>query len=49
MVGDQKTVQGATVAVTVDGDSLKVEDPGLVCGGVSTAYAIDTVLMLRAN
>ncbi|KUI19907.1 fasciclin [Mycobacterium lehmannii] len=47
--GDHKTVQGATVTVTGEGDNLKVNDAGLVCGGVRTAnatvYMIDTVLM----
>jgi uncharacterized surface protein with fasciclin (FAS1) repeats len=49
VVGTHKTVQGADVTVTGDGNSLKVNDAGLVCGGVSTAnaqvYMIDTVLM----
>ncbi|WP_326547182.1 fasciclin domain-containing protein [Mycolicibacterium sp. ND9-15] len=49
VAGDHKTVQGANVAVTGEGDGLKVNDAGLVCGGVSTAnatvYMIDTVLM----
>ncbi|KUH69620.1 fasciclin [Mycolicibacterium novocastrense] len=47
--GDHKTVQGANVSVTGEGAGLKVNDAGLVCGGVSTAnatvYMIDTVLM----
>jgi uncharacterized surface protein with fasciclin (FAS1) repeats len=49
VVGTHKTVQGADVNVTGEGNSLKVNDAGLVCGGVSTAnaqvYMIDTVLM----
>jgi uncharacterized surface protein with fasciclin (FAS1) repeats len=49
VAGEHKTVQGATVAVTGEGDGLKVNDAGLVCGGVKTAnatvYMIDTVLM----
>ena len=49
VVGDHKTVQGANVTVTGEGDNLKVNDAGVVCGGVSTAnaqvYLIDTVLM----
>jgi uncharacterized surface protein with fasciclin (FAS1) repeats len=53
VVGDHKTVQGATVTVTGEGENLKVNDSGLVCGGVSTAnatvYMIDTVLMPPAN
>jgi uncharacterized surface protein with fasciclin (FAS1) repeats len=51
--GDHKTVQGATVTVTGEGEGLKVNDAGLVCGGVSTAnatvYMIDTVLMPPAS
>ena len=53
VVGDQKTVQGATVTVTGEGEAIKVNDAGLVCGGVQTAnatvYMIDTVLMPPAN
>ena len=49
VVGTHKTVQGAEVTVTGEGNGLKVNDAGLVCGGVSTAnaqvYMIDTVLM----
>lgn len=51
--GDHKTVQGANVTVTGAGQNLKVNDAGVVCGGVSTAnatvYMIDTVLMPPAN
>src|SRR5271163_4018896 len=47
--GAHKTLQGADVKVTGQGDGLKVDDAGLVCGGVHTAnatvYMIDTVLM----
>ena len=47
--GQHATLQGATVNVTGSGNDLKVNDAGLVCGGVSTAnaqvYMIDTVLM----
>ncbi len=49
VAGTHKTVQGADVTVTGEGNGLKVNDAGLVCGGVSTAnaqvYMIDTVLM----
>ncbi|MDX1886303.1 fasciclin domain-containing protein [Mycolicibacterium sp. 120270] len=49
VVGSHETVQGADVTVTGEGNGLKVNDAGLVCGGVSTAnaqvYMIDTVLM----
>lgn len=51
--GDHKTVQGANVTVTGAGQNLKVNDAGVVCGGVSTAnatvYMIDTVLMPPTN
>ncbi len=51
--GDHETVQGANVMVTGEGQSLKVNDAGVVCGGVGTAnatvYMIDTVLMPPAN
>ena len=47
--GEHKTVQGATATVTGEGENLKVNDAGLVCGGVTTAnatvYMIDSVLM----
>ncbi|ORV10028.1 fasciclin domain-containing protein [Mycobacterium celatum] len=46
--GTHKTLQGANVNVTGQGNGLKVNDAGLVCGGVHTAnatvYMIDTVL-----
>ena len=49
VVGEHKTVQGATVTVTGKVEAIKVNDAGLVCGGVQTAnatvYMIDTVLM----
>lgn len=49
VVGDHKTVQGESVKVTGSGDTLKVNDAGVVCGGIKTAnatlYLIDTVLM----
>lgn len=47
--GSHNTVQGAPVNVTGSGDGIKVNNAGLVCGGVPTAnaqvYMIDTVLM----
>jgi uncharacterized surface protein with fasciclin (FAS1) repeats len=47
--GAHPTLQGATVNVTGQGNDLKVDNAGLVCGGVHTAnatvYMIDTVLM----
>lgn len=49
VAGEHKTLQGGTVTVTGAGPDLKVNDAGLVCGGVKTAnatvYMIDTVLM----
>ncbi|HYO02379.1 MAG TPA: fasciclin domain-containing protein [Mycobacterium sp.] len=49
VIGEHKTVQGATLTVTGSGDNLKVNDAGVVCGGVATTnaqvYLIDTVLM----
>lgn len=49
VAGEHATVQGAPVTVTGAGNDLKVNDAGLVCGGVKTAnatvYMIDTVLM----
>ncbi|MCV6965755.1 fasciclin [Mycobacterium intermedium] len=47
--GTHKTLQGSDVTVKGGGDSLMVNNAGLVCGGVHTAnatvYMIDTVLM----
>ena len=47
--GDHATVQGGTVSVTGSGDSIKVNDANVICGGVHTAnatvYLIDSVLM----
>ncbi|OBH92515.1 fasciclin domain-containing protein [Mycobacterium sp. E2733] len=47
--GDHTTLQGAKLTVTGQGNDLKVNNAGLVCGGVHTAnatvYMIDTVLM----
>jgi uncharacterized surface protein with fasciclin (FAS1) repeats len=51
--GSHPSVQGAPVNVTGSGNGLKVNNAGLVCGGVPTAnaqvYMIDTVLMPPAN
>lgn len=48
VVGMQKTVEGGDVEVTGSGDSLKVNDANVICGGVKTAnatvYLIDAVL-----
>lgn len=47
--GMHKTVQGGSVTVTGSGDSIKVDDANVICGGVHTAnatvYLIDSVLM----
>ncbi len=46
--GTHKTLQGAEVKVTGQGNGLNVDTAGLVCGGLHTAnatvYMIDTVL-----
>jgi uncharacterized surface protein with fasciclin (FAS1) repeats len=51
--GTHKTLQGADVSVAGAGNNLKVNNAGLVCGGVHTAnatvYMIDTVLMPPAQ
>ena len=53
VAGSRPTLQSATVNVTGSGEGLKVNDAGLVCGGVKTAnatvYMIDTVLMPPAQ
>jgi uncharacterized surface protein with fasciclin (FAS1) repeats len=53
VVGTHKTVQGGEVTVTGGGNAIKVNDAGVVCGGVRTAnatvYLIDTVLMPPTN
>jgi uncharacterized surface protein with fasciclin (FAS1) repeats len=45
----QTTVQGGDVEVSGEGDSLKVNDASVICGGVQTAnatvYLVDSVLM----
>jgi uncharacterized surface protein with fasciclin (FAS1) repeats len=49
IAGTHPTLQGASINVTGAGDNLKINNAGLVCGGVKTAnatvYMIDTVLM----
>ena len=53
IVGTHKTVEGSDVTVTGSGDSLKVNDANVICGGVKTAnatvYLIDSVLMPPAK
>ncbi|PWW66689.1 fasciclin domain-containing protein [Actinokineospora spheciospongiae] len=49
IAGEQTSVEKGKVTVTGSGDSLKVNDANVICGGVKTAnatvYLIDTVLM----
>lgn len=49
IAGTHTTVEGQTLTVTGTPDNLKVNDAGVICGGVKTAnatvYLIDTVLM----
>jgi uncharacterized surface protein with fasciclin (FAS1) repeats len=49
VVGEQATVEKGMVDVTGSGNSLKVNDANVICGGVHTAnatvYLIDSVLM----
>src|SRR6185312_1716685 len=51
--GTHPTLQGSTVNVTGSGEAIRVNNAGLVCGGVKTAnatvYMIDTVLMPPAQ
>lgn len=51
--GTQTTVEGGTVNVTGSGDSMKINDANVICGGVHTAnatvYLIDSVLMPPAK
>lgn len=49
VVGDRKTLQGQSVTVTSSGDDLRVNNAGVVCGGIRTAnatvYLLDAVLV----
>ncbi|MDQ0922981.1 putative surface protein with fasciclin (FAS1) repeats [Pseudarthrobacter sp. W1I19] len=49
ITGTHATVQGGSVTVTGSGDTLKVDDASVICGGVktknATVYLIDSVLM----
>jgi len=53
VAGKHKTVEGAEVTVTGEGEGLKFDQAGLVCGGVKTAnatvYMVDSVLMPPAK
>lgn len=48
IVGEHKTVQGQALTVSGSEDRLRVNDAGVVCGGIRTAnatlYLLDTVL-----
>lgn len=48
VIGSQKTVQGDNVKVTGTGDTIKVNNANVICGGVKTAnatvYLVDAVL-----
>jgi len=51
--GSHATVEGQNVTITGSGDTMKVNDANVICGGVHTAnatvYLLDTVLMPPAN
>ena len=53
VVGSHPTVNGASLTVTGSGDTLKVNDANVICGGVktknATVYLIDSVLMPPTN
>ncbi|MEV0802400.1 fasciclin domain-containing protein [Kribbella sp. NPDC050281] len=53
VVGTHATVEKQDLTVTGSGDSLKVNNASVICGGVKTAnatvYLIDSVLMPPAN
>lgn len=53
VVGTHPTVNGASLTVTGSGDTLKVNDANVICGGVktknATVYLIDSVLMPPAS
>jgi len=53
IAGKHKTVEGGDLEVTGSGDSLKVNEASVICGGVKTAnatvYLIDAVLSPQAE
>ena len=53
VAGTHKTVNGAELTVTHNGDSLTVNNANVVCGGIQTAnatvYLIDSVLLPPAS
>ncbi|GAC84064.1 hypothetical protein GP2_017_00930 [Gordonia paraffinivorans NBRC 108238] len=52
-LGEHTTLEGQKLTVSGEGDNLKVNDAGIVCGGVTTSnaqvYLIDAVLMPPAE
>ncbi|MGC2942040.1 MULTISPECIES: fasciclin domain-containing protein [unclassified Brevibacterium] len=49
IAGEHETVEGSKVKVSGEGEDMKFDDAGLVCGGVKTAnatvYMVDGVMM----
>lgn len=49
IAGEHETVEGSKVKISGEGDDLKFDDAGLVCGGVKTSnatvYMVDAVMM----
>ncbi|SMX75135.1 Uncaracterized surface protein containing fasciclin (FAS1) repeats [Brevibacterium aurantiacum] len=49
IAGEHKTVEGSKVKISGEGDDMKFDDAGLVCGGVQTSnatvYMVDAVMM----
>lgn len=49
IVGEHETVEGSKVTISGEGDDMKFDDAGIVCGGVKTAnatvYMVDSVMM----
>ncbi|MCD1287576.1 MULTISPECIES: fasciclin domain-containing protein [unclassified Brevibacterium] len=49
IAGEHETVEGSKVTVSGEGEDMKFDDAGLVCGGVKTAnatvYMVDGVMM----
>lgn len=49
VIGEHKTPQGQSLTVSGSGDDLRVNNAGVVCGGIKTAnatvYLLDTVLI----
>ncbi|WP_181274374.1 fasciclin domain-containing protein, partial [Brevibacterium oceani] len=49
IAGEHETVEGSKVKISGEGEDMKFDDAGLVCGGVKTAnatvYMVDAVMM----